>query len=356
MRPKTTFFYILWLLLAASSLMGCGGGGKNTPINIGNGNNQINGNGGGGSSNNGSSNNEVNPPPISPPPISPPPISPSISIYYPWENGRVNVVGEGVILTIKGRAFYDGGLVSVSSVEAVVDGEVVARTVPSPDGYFELDITRFGNIKGNKQLEIIATTTDNIKGTYKLNIIYDDSLLYNLAIEFLRKYSTNRIGQLVRFGNLNNGPYTKPVRVWVEKLPYQYHELVKRACDFWNKYTGIQFDIVSQIDPNQPGIFVLPQFDKDPGHAADVQITFEDPSIGEISGGIIGLYKEWITYNDNEKWISIAHEIGHVLVVHKGHTDERDIMDYMGPTKDFFHPYQQLAMKIKYNKNPGEQL
>ena len=351
MRPKTTFFYILWLLLAASSLMGCGGGGKNTPINIGNGNNQINGNGGGGSSNNGSSNNEVNPPPISPPPISP-----SISIYYPRENGRVNVVGEGVILTIKGRAFYDGGLVSVSSVEAVVDGEVVARTVPSPDGYFELDITRFGNIKGNKQLEILATTTDTIKGTYKLNIIYDDSLLYNLAIEFLRKYSTNRIGQLVRFGNLNNGPYTKPVRVWVEKLPYQYHELVKRACDFWNKYTGIQFDIVSQIDPNQPGIFVLPQFDKDPGHAADVQITFEDPSIGEISGGIIGLYKEWITYNDNEKWISIAHEIGHVLVVHKGHTDERDIMDYMGPTKDFFHPYQQLAMKIKYNKNPGEQL
>jgi len=330
------------------AITGCGGGGKNTPINIGNGNNQINGGGG-------SSNNEVNPPPISPPPISPPPISPSISIYYPWENGRVNVVGEGVILTIKGRVSYDGGL--VSSVEAVVDGEVVARTVPSPDGYFELDVTRFGNIKGNKQLEIIATTTDNIKGTYKLNIIYDDSLLYNLAIGFLRKYSTDYTGQLFRLGNLNNGPYTKPVKVWVEKLPYQYHELVKRACDFWNKYTGIQFDIVSQqIDPNQSGIVVLPQFDKDPGHAAAVQISFEDPSIGEISWGIICLYKEWITYNDNEKWISIAHEIGHVLVVHKGHTDEGDIMDYMGPTRDLFHTYQQLAMKIKYNKNPGEQL
>ena len=355
MRPKTTFFYILWLLLAASSLMGCGGGGKNTPINIGSGNNQINGNGGGGSSN-----NEVNPPPISPPPISPPPISPSIIIYYPWEDGRVNVVGEGVILTIKGGAFYDGGL--VSSVEAVVDGEVVARTVPSPDGYFELDITRFGNIKGNKQLEIIATTTDNIKGTCKLNIIYDDSLLYNLAIEFLRKYSTNRIGQLVRFGNLNNGPYTKPVRVEVEKLPSQYHHLVQKACNFWTKYTGIQFNIVPQIDPNEPGIALFAEFDKDPGYAAGTIVGYADPSIGEIASGIIRLYKEWITYNDNEKWITIAHEIGHVLVtalhagINAGHTDEGDIMDYRGPTRDLFHTYQQLAMKIKYNKNPGEQL
>jgi hypothetical protein len=34
MRSKTTFFYILWLLLAASFLMGCrGGGNKNIPIN-----------------------------------------------------------------------------------------------------------------------------------------------------------------------------------------------------------------------------------------------------------------------------------------------------------------------------------
>jgi len=282
--------------------------------------------------------------PKSPPPVNPP----KINIYYPWEDGKVNVVGEGVILTVKGNVSSESGFVSV--VECVVDGEVVSRTTPSPDGYFELDVTRFGNIKGNKQLEIRATTTDNITGTYKINIIYDDNLLYNLAIEFLRKYSSIN-GRLVRYGDLNDGPYNKPVRVWINEVQ-EYKPLIEQACNFWTKYTGIQFQLLTTDSANTPYIIISKEFDKDPGYAADTLITGQTFKVN----GIIRLYKGWEVY-DPDKALTIAHEIGHVLMTipGKGHTDEGDIMDGRSPTW-LLHTYQQLAMKIKYNKNPGDNL
>jgi len=293
---------------------------------------------------------DIQPPPQPP---QPNPEPPSIQIVYPWEDNKVNVVGDNVILTVKGYT-YSRSNGYVNKVEAFIDNEKVAETIPNYD-YFELDINRFGNIKGNKQVIIRATTTDNAIGEYRLNIIYDNNLLYSLAVEFLRKYSSID-GKLVRYGgDITEGPYKKPVRIQLEYLPDEYHILVQKACDFWTKYTGIQFLLTKERPtPDLAYIYITPKFDSDPGYAASVSTGHRGNSY-EITYGDIILYKEWLTYSEYTKIVVIAHEIGHVLVT-LGHTDEGDIMDYRGPTRDLFHTYQQLAMKIKYSKNPGENL
>jgi hypothetical protein len=148
----------------------------------------------------------------------PQPNPPSIQVIYPWEDNRVNVVGDNIILTVKGYV-YSRSNGYVNKVEAYIDNEKVAETIPNYD-YFELDITKFGNRQGNKELIIKATTTDNAIGEYKLNIIYDNNLLYSLAVEFLRRYSciyheNEGKYRIVRFSNPIDGPYGKPVLVKV---------------------------------------------------------------------------------------------------------------------------------------------
>jgi hypothetical protein len=177
----------------------------------------------------------------------PQPNPPSIQVIYPWEDNRVNVVGDNIILTVKGYV-YSRSNGYVNKVEAYIDNEKVAETIPNYD-YFELDITKFGNRQGNKELIIKATTTDNAIGEYKLNIIYDNNLLYSLAVDFIRKYSCiyhedEGKYRIVRFGNLNNGPYNKPVYVDITSDILPYEKYVIKACEFWTKYTGIQFVIL----------------------------------------------------------------------------------------------------------------
>jgi hypothetical protein len=79
---------------------------------------------------------------VSPP--QPNPESPVIQIVYPWEDNRVNVVGDNVILTVKGYV-YSRSNVYVNKVEAFIDNEKVAETIPNYD-YFELDVIRFGTL------------------------------------------------------------------------------------------------------------------------------------------------------------------------------------------------------------------
>jgi hypothetical protein len=186
---------------------------------------------------------------VLPSPQPPQPNPPSIQVIYPWEDNKVNVVGDNVILTVKGYV-YSRSNGYVNKVEAYIDNEKVAETIPNYD-YFELDITKFGNRQGNKELIIKATTTDNAIGEYKLNIIYDNNLLYSLAVDFLRRYSCiyhedEGKYRIVRFGNLNNGPYNKPVRVYVWQGLWPYKNYIEKACEFWTKYTGIQFQIILQ--------------------------------------------------------------------------------------------------------------
>jgi hypothetical protein len=235
---------------------------------------------------------------VLPSPQPPQPNPPSIQVIYPWEDNKVNVVGDNIILTVKGYV-YSRSNGYVNKVEAYIDNEKVAETIPNYD-YFELDITKFGNRQGNKELIIKATTTDNAIGEYKLNIIYDNNLLYSLAVEFLRKYSciyheNEGKYRIVRFGNLNNGPYNKPVRIYVWQGLWPYKNYIEKACEFWTKYTGIQFQIILQNPTGEeplPVIGIRDRFDQDPGGAATWPGTQNDPH--EIIGGGIALYAGWL--------------------------------------------------------------
>jgi len=292
-------------------------------------------------------------------PQPPQPNPPSIQVIYPWEDNKVNVVGDNVILTVKGYV-YSRSNGYVNKVEAYIDNEKVAETIPNYD-YFELDITKFGNRQGNKELIIKATTTDNAIGEYKLNIIYDNNLLYSLAVEFLRRYSCiyhedEGKYRILRFGNLNNGPYNKPVRVYVWQGLWPYKNYIEKACEFWTKYTGIQFQIILQNPTGEelpPLIGIRDRFDQDPGIVADTgRGTLND--VHEIIGGGIALYAPWLKVDEGYKIITIAHEIGHVLLTYT-HTNDNSFMD-AGSGSRMIHSYQQLAIRIMYNKNPGDSI
>jgi hypothetical protein len=310
-------------------------------------------------------NNNPQPPqpnPPQPPQPNPPSANPpSIQVIYPWEDNKVNVVGDNVILTVKGYV-YSRSNGYVNKVEAYIDNEKVAETIPNYD-YFELDITKFGNRQGNKELIIKATTTDNAIGEYKLNIIYDNNLLYSLAVEFLRRYSCiyhedEGKYRIVRFGNLNNGPYNKPVYVGITSDILPYEKYVIKACEFWTKYTSIQFVILRPGDPSSPtgiGIYINAKFDQDPGIGAGTTVGTQN-DIHEIIGGGITLYAGWLRGSERYKPIAIAHEIGHVLLT-KLHTQDNSLMDSRGEDNSgMLHTYQQLACKIMYSKNPGDSI
>ena len=289
-----------------------------------------------------------------PPQPNPPSNPPSIQVIYPWEDNRVNVVGDNVILTVKGYV-YSRSNGYVNKVEAYIDNEKVAETIPNYD-YFELDITKFGNRQGNKELILKATTTDNAIGEYKLNIIYDNNLLYSLAVEFIRKYSCiyhedEGKYRIVRFSNPIDGPYGKPVLVKVGLLPPEYHIYVQKACEFWTKYTGMQFDIRNETGPAPYMIGIAAKFDQDGGAGTRVG-TQNDPH--EIIGGSIALYAGWLRGDDYYKITALAHELGHVLLITIDiHTQDNSLMDlYRG--SGMLHTYQQLACKIMYSKNPGD--
>jgi hypothetical protein len=301
---------------------------------------------------------------VLPSPQPPQPNPPSIQVIYPWEDNKVNVVGDNVILTVKGYV-YSRSNGYVNKVEAYIDNEKVAETIPNYD-YFELDITKFGNRQGNKQLIIKATTTDNAIGEYKLNIIYDNNLLYSLAVEFIRRYSciyheNEGKYRIVRFGNLNNGPYNKPVRIYVWQGLWPYKNYIEKACEFWTKYTGIQFQIILQNPTGEeplPVIGIRDWFDQDPGYGAITwALTQNDPH--EIIGGSIALYAGWLRGSEKYKTTTIAHELGHVLLMGVNvsiHTQDNSLMDSTAGGSEMLHTYQQLACKIMYSKNPGDSI
>jgi hypothetical protein len=298
---------------------------------------------------------------VSPP--QPNPESPVIQIVYPWEDNRVNVVGDNVILTVKGYV-YSRSNVYVNKVEAFIDNEKVAETIPNYD-YFELDVTRFGNNQGNKQLIIKATTTDNAIGEYRLNIIYDNNLLYSLAVEFIRKcciyHEDEGKYRIVRFSNPIDGPYNRPVRVYVWQGLWQYKNYIEQVCNFWTKYTNIQCQIILQNPTEKeplPIIGIRDWFDHDPGYAIAGTISGTQNDIHEITIGGITLYAGWLRENESYKIITIAHEIGYVLLATASgypHTNDNSFMD-AGSGSRMFHTYQQLAVKIMYSKNPEDSI
>jgi hypothetical protein len=134
------------------------------------------------------------------------------------------------------------------------------------------------------------------------------------------------------------------------------------CCEFWTKYTGIKFDIVSEINPNLPGIAIVAKFDQDPGIVAGVTSVGYKIVPYEIGSAVITLYKFWLSKDELGKTSTIIHELGHVILLSaivnnamQWHTNDGGIMDPDLGSK-MLHTYQQLACKIIYNKNPGDNI
>jgi len=77
---------------------------------------------------------------------------------------------------------------------------------------------------------------------------------------------------------------------------------------------------------------------------------------------VITLYKFWLSKDELGKTSTIIHELGHVILLSatvnnamQWHTNDGSIMDPDLGSK-MLHTYQQLACKIIYNKNPGDNI
>jgi hypothetical protein len=151
------------------------------------------------------------------------------------------------------------------------------------------------------------------------------------------------------------------VRVYVWQGLWQYKNYIEQACNFWTKYTNIQFQIILQNPTEKeplPIIGIRDWFDHDPGYAIAGTISGTQNDIHEITIGGITLYAGWLRENESYKTITIAHKIGHVLLATASgysHTNDNSFMD-AGSGSRMFHTYQQLAVKIMYSKNPGDSI
>ncbi|MEM3830519.1 MAG: hypothetical protein QXP36_15105, partial [Conexivisphaerales archaeon] len=297
----------------------------------------------------------VNPKPI----VNPP----KVTIYYPWENmPETRVVGPGVKLQIVGQIRQ--GTNTVVKLEILVDDRVVL-TIPNPDYEFRFDLEEFG-VPGTKPLIIRAIDSSGVAGESSVEIINDPAELERLARDFLLKYACTWDGQVVRFGDREDGPFAKPVRVylWPEVIPY--HSIVEEACEFWTRYTGIQFQVIEVPTlPTQiplPCIVILGELNKSTTAAAITKKLYDSAVALKVVEGDITLYQGWLTLTDELKSLVIAHELGHVLlpapnggVDGKGHTADGHLMDRNGGN-GLLAPYHQLAFKILYSHSPGDPL
>jgi hypothetical protein len=277
---------------------------------------------------------------------------PQVRIVYPWDNVlETRVVGPGVKLQVRGRVYQ--GTNPVGRIEAVVDGRVVF-TLNNPTYEFEFDLEEFGS-PGTKPLIIRAVDTQGLAGEASVEIVNDEVVLERLAKDFLRRYATFGEGRVWRYGDLQDGPYTKPVRIyiWPEVQPYRH--LVEEACEFWRRYTNIQFDIIPGSDVDLPVIVIKAKFDQNPPYAALTHRWFDPQGTpGKIAGGDIILYQSWYVANELGKIHLLAHEIGHVLVTEE-HVMDGSVFQSPDPTL-IIHPYQQYAVRLLYQMRPGASL
>ena len=295
--------------------------------------------------------------PVTQPPVTQPPViqPPEITLLYPSPDGRQNVVGEGVVLTLKGYASNP-----LRYIEVFIENNKVAEAFPGGNS-FEVDVTHFGTSKGEKEVLIKGTTTTNSVGECRLRIVYDEVLLDNLARDFLRRYSCiHEDGyRLVRFGNLHTGPYERPVRIYIWEELWNYREYIEKACNFWEKYTGIQFELILKNPGEEPRplIGIGGEFQEESGIGAGTIVgTLE--SIYEITGGGITLYEKWLRTDQTTKIMVVAHELGHVLLCTapgSPHTDDDSLMDANLGFR-VLHCYQQRGARIMYRKAPGDKI
>ncbi len=286
---------------------------------------------------------------------------PRVYLRYPadWPED-VRTVGNGTKLKIVGEAYP--GSYPIAKLRVTDQGTILQEwPFNGVNGAFEVDLENFGS-PGRKVVQVEAVDSQGNVGSTELELIHDPLRLNALARQFLLKYACTWDGQVVRFGDREDGPFAKPVRVylWPEVIPY--HSIVEEACEFWTRYTGIQFQVIDVPTlPTQiplPCIVILGELNKSTTAAAITKKLYDSAVALKVVEGDITLYQGWLTLTDELKSLVIAHELGHVLLVpdsRKGHTTNGSFMD-AGATEWNFHSYMQLAVRILYSKNPGEPL
>jgi len=292
---------------------------------------------------------------------NPPPSPPAVSISYPTPDGRTNVVAEGVKLTLLGNV--RAGSYPVSKLQVLdADGFLVQEWTVS-DGGFRVDLERFGTL-GAKAIRIRVLDSQGNYGEIPLEVINNPGLLDQLAKDFLRRYcAAGEPPRLVRFGDLSDGPYARPVQVWLHRGVEPYISLVQEACTFWTRYSGIEFRILRADERPTGDVYIVieDKFDVDATYAAET-IRGSSSSPFKIDFGSITLYRGWWSASDDERKILIlAHELGHIVMtrddnnIGSGHTDDGSVMDGISP-RLVLHPYHQTAMRILYSHQPGDSL
>lgn len=284
----------------------------------------------------------------------PPQEPPRISISYPTDDGRQNLVGEGTLLTILGRA--QEGTYPLSKIQAI-EGESVLQEWPiSSSGDFRIDLEKFGS-PGRKTLKLRAVDSQGLFGETQLPIINDNNQLDSAARGFLRKYSCSGDGGTIRFGNLQTGPYAMPVKVYINTVQ-QWKDLIEKACAFWSRYTGIQFELVVGSQAELPCIGIQDKTNKENSAVAGtIRAYSQDPH--EITVVAINLYKGWLNLPTSIQIGTVAHELGHALLTASEVEDYgyRCIMwPIMGDVdQKVIPPTMQYAIKLLYQHDPAWQ-
>jgi hypothetical protein len=278
---------------------------------------------------------------------APPQNPPTISLDYPTSE---QVVGSGTLLTILGSISQGSNPLKELQVLDSDNSSLQKWTINQP-GDFRIDLSNFGS-KGEKSLKIRIVDSLNLYSETQIQVINDDNLLEEKAREFLRKYNVLGDGGTERFGNLQTGPYRSPVVVYIREAP-QYQCLIEEACRFWEKYTGIKFE-VSTGEPQKPDVYIVNRTSEAMAAVAMTTTGYtQDPH--EITGGYIYLYKGWLDESQSTKVRTLAHELGHALGV-RAEVTEFGPMCVMWPVDnggDIVLPLMQKAFRLLYEHPPA---
>jgi hypothetical protein len=279
---------------------------------------------------------------------SPPVTPPGVSLEYPTDE---QIVGSGVYLTLIG-SITQGSNPLKELVVLDNDGTILQRWSVTP-GDFRVDLSNYGS-PGRKTIRVRAVDTVGLYGEVQIVVNNDDDSLDQSAREFLKRYNVLSDGGTVRMGNLSNGPYSKPIKVYINTVQ-QWKSLVQQACDFWTRYTNIQFELVIASEAESPCIIISDKTSEDPGVIAGTRRGYvSDPH--EIDA-TVELYKIWMEYNDEVKACAIAHELGHTLLTASEITEfgPNMIMWPYGPAtlkEEILPPVVQKSVYLLYSHAP----
>jgi hypothetical protein len=263
-------------------------------------------------------------------------------------------VGTGTLLTIIGSVSQ--GSNALREIQ-VLDGDgTILQRYSATQGAFRVDLSNFGSL-GRKVLRFRAVDSAGLSAETTIQVVNDDALLDQNAREFLRRYSCAG-GGTERFGDLEDGPYSKPVRIFIISSELnQYEALIKKAADFWTKYCGIAFQVFeydgSHID--FPYILLEAKFAEDPPQiVAETRRGF----IGnKIVSGDITLYKGWLDEPDSAKIEALAHELGHALLTASEVEEYGPYMvmwPFVGDIQwTILPPIVQKAVRLLYSNPPA---